>query len=194
MTHIIFSYILFHYGFYANIMLLYSVWDVTKIQLNIINGFFPQQIKGWRSLLSKWLCFVANLIRLQSAISLIAKFMRPIWGPSGADRTQVGPMLAPWTLLSGMTSFAAHDRKKVYLEITKWWKLIKNWRTMDVVFNSRKVHLNSDVSYRHHRYNKWNIKHDTKKKPQGKRTIGRNIGDLFSIMIGEYCHSNDPAL
>ena len=23
-------------------------------------------------------------------------------GPSGADRTQVGPMLAPWTLLSGM--------------------------------------------------------------------------------------------
>ena len=25
--------------------------------------------------------------------------MRPTWGPSGADRTQVGPMLAPWTLL-----------------------------------------------------------------------------------------------
>ena len=24
-------------------------------------------------------------------------------GPSGADRTQVGPMLAPWTLLSGQT-------------------------------------------------------------------------------------------
>ena len=27
--------------------------------------------------------------------------MRPTWGPSGADRTQVGPILAPWTLLSG---------------------------------------------------------------------------------------------
>ena len=26
--------------------------------------------------------------------------MEPTWGPSGADRTQVGPMLAPWTLLS----------------------------------------------------------------------------------------------
>ena len=25
----------------------------------------------------------------------------PIWGPPGADRNQVGPMLAPWTLLSG---------------------------------------------------------------------------------------------
>ena len=34
--------------------------------------------------------------------SLIARFMGPKWGPSGADRTQVGPMLAPWTLLSGM--------------------------------------------------------------------------------------------
>ena len=30
--------------------------------------------------------------------------MGPAWGPSGADRTQVGPMLAPWTLLSGMYS------------------------------------------------------------------------------------------
>ena len=29
--------------------------------------------------------------------TLTARFM----GPSGADRTQVGPMLAPWTLLSG---------------------------------------------------------------------------------------------
>ena len=34
--------------------------------------------------------------------SLIARFMGPTWGPSGADRTQVGPMLASWTLLSGL--------------------------------------------------------------------------------------------
>ena len=31
---------------------------------------------------------------------LIARFMVPTWGPSEADRTQVGPMLAPWILLS----------------------------------------------------------------------------------------------
>ena len=31
----------------------------------------------------------------------LARFMGPTWGPSRADRTQVGPMLAPWTLLSG---------------------------------------------------------------------------------------------
>ena len=32
---------------------------------------------------------------------LIVRFVGPTWGPSGSDRTQVGPMLAPWTLLSG---------------------------------------------------------------------------------------------
>ena len=31
----------------------------------------------------------------------IARFMRPIWGPAGACRPQVGPMLAPSALLSG---------------------------------------------------------------------------------------------
>ena len=31
----------------------------------------------------------------------IAQFMGPTWGPSGSCRPQVGPMLAPWTLLSG---------------------------------------------------------------------------------------------
>ena len=31
----------------------------------------------------------------------ISRFMGPTWGPSGADRSQVGPMLAPWTLMSG---------------------------------------------------------------------------------------------
>ena len=38
---------------------------------------------------------------LPTTNTLIARFMGPTWGPSGADRTQVGPMLAPWTLLSG---------------------------------------------------------------------------------------------
>ena len=37
-----------------------------------------------------------------SLATLIARFMGPTWGPSGTDRTQVGPMLAPWTLLSGL--------------------------------------------------------------------------------------------
>ena len=31
----------------------------------------------------------------QANITLIARFMGPTWGPSGADKTQVVPMLAP---------------------------------------------------------------------------------------------------
>ena len=33
--------------------------------------------------------------------TLIARFMRSTWGPPGDDRTQMGPILAPFTLLSG---------------------------------------------------------------------------------------------
>ena len=35
--------------------------------------------------------------------TLIARFMGPTWGSSGADRNRVGTMLVPWTLLSGYT-------------------------------------------------------------------------------------------
>ena len=31
----------------------------------------------------------------------IAKFMGPTWGPPGSSQPQMGPMLAPWTLLLG---------------------------------------------------------------------------------------------
>ena len=43
--------------------------------------------------------------RLYTSVSDIipdGKVYGPTWGPSGADRTQVGPMLAAWTLLYGM--------------------------------------------------------------------------------------------
>ena len=33
--------------------------------------------------------------------SQIAKFMGPTWGPLGSCRPQMGPILTPWTLLSG---------------------------------------------------------------------------------------------
>ena len=45
--------------------------------------------------------FLWQLISKKTEATWIARFMGPTWGPSGADRTQVGPMLAQWTLLSG---------------------------------------------------------------------------------------------
>ena len=54
--------------------------------------------------------------------SLIAKFMGPTWGPPGAGRTQVGPMLAPWTLLSGLanTMNLPYDPKSLMQFIGKY--------------------------------------------------------------------------
>ena len=39
---------------------------------------------------------------LYSIRSQIARLMGPTWGPPGSCRPQVGPILAPWTLLSGV--------------------------------------------------------------------------------------------
>ena len=55
--------------------------------------------------------FTVNFFWNDIAHSLIKRFMGPTWGPSGADRTQVGPMLAPWTLLSGLL---CHDDIKTW--------------------------------------------------------------------------------
>ena len=41
----------------------------------------------------------------------IARFTGSTWGPSGADKTQVGPMLAPWTLLG---------RTHIHTQHTTW--------------------------------------------------------------------------
>ena len=43
----------------------------------------------------------------------IARLMRPTWGPPGSCRPQVGPILAPWTLLSwSLCSYWCVSRNK----------------------------------------------------------------------------------
>ena len=65
-----------------------------------------------------WLCvcifglIIPHVIIVR--ISQIAKFMGPTWGPPGSCRPQIGPMLAPWTLLSGMCiSPCYHETQKI---------------------------------------------------------------------------------
>ena len=55
----------------------------------------------WDIISHPFLNFGGGITKPLMKLALIAGFMRPTWGPSGADRTQVGPMLAPWILLSG---------------------------------------------------------------------------------------------
>ena len=53
------------------------------------------------SLVACGCCCHRRCHKIGAKAPLIARLMGPTWGPSGADRTHVGPMLASWTLLSG---------------------------------------------------------------------------------------------
>ena len=55
--------------------------------------------------------------------SQTARFMGPTWGPLGDDRTQVGLVLAPWTLLSGNPQLKRHSVNWVYAYVSE----LKNW-------------------------------------------------------------------
>ena len=63
---------------------------------------------------------------LLSEQPLRARFMGPTWGPSGTDRTQVGPMLAPWTLLSGTLSIRTM-RTNVLGSGESWLRHFSDW-------------------------------------------------------------------
>ena len=50
--------------------------------------------------------------------------MGPIWGPPGSCRPQVGPMLAPWTLLSGSSSCALRGTTHQLASTHSGWNII----------------------------------------------------------------------
>ena len=75
---------------------LYSPCDGVTILKSYLFIYAPQLMprkRDWQGIRT----LMTNYIQ-----SLIARFMGPTWGHYGADRTQVGPMLAPWMLLSGL--------------------------------------------------------------------------------------------
>ena len=53
--------------------------------------------------------------------TLISRFIGTAWGPSSADRTQVGPLLAPRTLLPGMIRVPL--RWHTSWECIGWWSV-----------------------------------------------------------------------
>ena len=64
------------------------------------------QVKSQSAISSVW---VGYLWRLSSQRpTRIAKFMGPTWGPPRSCRPQMGPMLAPWNLLSS-SSWVQHE-------------------------------------------------------------------------------------
>ena len=75
----------------------YASWNLIFEVLCDFAGHFK-----WRyQVLKRYTKLSTARETLAERCPLIARFMGPSWGPSGAGRTQVGHMLAPWTLLSG---------------------------------------------------------------------------------------------
>ena len=48
--------------------------------------------------------YILHAITRVRMVTQISRFMGPTWGPPGSCRPQMGPMVAPWTLISGQTS------------------------------------------------------------------------------------------
>ena len=67
-----------------------SLWCLICI-INLVLFYF----------LGEWVLIGETKQVFVSKVTQIAKFMGSTWGPPGSCRPQLGPMLAPWTLLSG---------------------------------------------------------------------------------------------
>ena len=66
---------------------------------------------------------VVRSILTTSILPQIAKFMGPTWGPPGSCRPQIGPMLTPWTLLSGTAWLAATTEQHCKEMLTHWGRV-----------------------------------------------------------------------
>ena len=71
----------------------------------------------------------------------IVRFIGSTWGPPGADRTQVGPVLAPWTLPSGCKHLWSYFVCEMKWQL-KWLALSPAIR---VVMNLSCIDLNFDL-------------------------------------------------
>ena len=84
-----------------------GIWDVIWCYRWPMACSKYQSLSPNHSLICHWIALIwkhysSGMIKLWNLVALpsqIAKFMGPTWGPPGSFRPQMGPMLAPWTLL-----------------------------------------------------------------------------------------------
>ena len=81
----------------------------------------------------------------------ISRFMGPTWGPPGAVRTQVGPMLAPWTLLCGyaLTRWCCQ-----YPSLTTYSTAIY-WKKLFILHKNNKVKYIACFTINRHWFGYW---------------------------------------
>ena len=149
---------LFH-SFNFRLVIPYTRWIITCTWINfythlkqwdvITHPFHNSNAAGGRAWMSTYKVWMQLLIHVliclcwqrgpvwigisrdlrQHIKSPIARFMGPIWGQCGADRTQVGPMLAPWTLLSEICFIFSENEHEFHIiwslkEVYTFWASI----------------------------------------------------------------------
>ena len=82
-----------------------NIWRVYSLRLG--EAYMPQWTGSTQVQIAACGPYRAKSLP-KSMLIQIARFMWPTWGPHGSERTQVGPMLAPWTLLSAYVSLVEH--------------------------------------------------------------------------------------
>ena len=121
-----------------------------------------KQLLAWINI---YTCLVSELLHPQfscivTVTSQIAKFMGPTWGPPGSCRPQMGPMLAPWTLLSGMILHTTNnDDKNSWTDcdvmIWKHYAVLTLWKEKPSVtggFPSQRANNTESVSMSWHHH------------------------------------------
>ena len=153
----------------SNIILIY-VYDIIQCQpfqskmLSVLAG---RMICAFRRCAEKTAITHVNLLRWPNgethqchicSISQIAKFMGPRWGPPGSCRPQMGPMLAPRTLLSGMS-----PQKLFYcisIRFIPFWTFFLLWTPAGVThmrYMSLQCHICHSIEW-HILYVRWHIR------------------------------------
>ena len=98
---------------YQKFRAMRSLYNIQTRNVHLLSEKRPR-IQGVAGLFHQWGPRSRRSSAKQDNTALIARFMGPTWGPSGADRAQVVPMLATWTLLSGWltTTYLCHGLGK----------------------------------------------------------------------------------
>ena len=76
-------------------------------EFGVLKHYLTEMLHDWCMYIDVWQClggeaYTCTIDIALILISQIAKFMGPTWGPPGSCQPPMGPMLAQWTLLSGL--------------------------------------------------------------------------------------------
>ena len=115
-------------------------------------GYLPRNNISFLSVSILWNSCMS--VEMLTAMSQIAKFMGPAWGPLGSYRPQMGPMLAPWTLLSRVSlilfCFVSGDTVLTPYFALNWWRGYPFQQPMANFINSSSPGQNGHHFYRRH--------------------------------------------